>query len=194
MYIIGLTGPTGAGKSTFSGMLRERGFYIADADEAARRIVQPGSPVLPKLCEAFGEDILLPDGSLDRRLLAKRAFASPENTLRLNALTHPQIERILFDDIDAHPDSRGAVIDAALLIESGIADKCDLVAAVIAPKAERLRRIMRRDGLTEEQAETRMRAQPDESFYADRADVTLRNYAAFDPEAELRRLLESVPV
>lgn len=194
MFVIGLTGPTGSGKSTFSAMLRERGFYVADGDATARRIMQAGSPLLDALCEAFGADILGDDGSLCRRKLAERAFASPENLRKLNALTHPAIERALFDEIAAHPDARGAVIDAAALIESGIAERCDLVAAVLAPDEERLGRIMRRDALTEAQAKQRMQAQPPDAFYTEKADVTLRGYAPYDPQTELDKLLERVPV
>lgn len=194
MFVIGLTGPTGSGKSTFCAMLRERGFYVADADLAARKVVQPPSPVLDALCEAFGADILEKDGTLCRRRLAMRAFASPENTQKLNALTHPAIERALFDEIAAHPDARGAVLDAPALIESGIAEKCDLIAVVLAPPEERLRRILRRDGLTEEQAKSRMQAQPPDAFYLEKADVVLRGYAPYDPQTELDKLLERVPL
>ncbi len=194
MFVIGLTGPTGSGKSTFSAMLRESGFFVADADAAARAVVQAGSPVLGALCEAFGADILGPDGTLCRKTLAARAFSSPENVRRLNALTHPAIERTLFAQIAAHPEARGAVIDAAALIESGISEKCDLVAVVLAPGEERLRRIMLRDGLTEAQARQRMQAQPPDAFYLEKADVVLRGYAPFDPQTELRKLLERVPV
>ena len=177
MYIIGLTGPTGSGKSTFAAMLRARGFCVADGDTAARAVVQPGSPLLTRLAEA-----------------AKRAFSTPENVRTLNALMHPAIEQVLFDEIARQADCPAAVIDAAALIESGIADRCDLVAVTLAPREVRFARIMQRDGLTAEQAETRMRAQPDDTFYTDRADVVLHGFAPYDPEAELQKLLERIPV
>lgn len=194
MFVIGLTGPTGSGKSAFAAMLRERGFCVADADAAARQVVQAPSPVLDALCEAFGADILEDDGTLCRRRLAERAFSTPENTRKLNALTHPAIERVLFSEIAAHPDARGAVIDAAALIESGIAEKCDLVAVVLAPPEERFHRIMLRDGLTRAQAQSRMKAQPSDAFYLEKADVVLRGYAPYDPQTELDKLLERVPL
>lgn len=194
MYIIGLTGPTGSGKTTFAAMLRTRGFYVADGDTAARAVVRPGSPLLARLADAFGADILTPDGALDRALTAKRAFSTPENVRTLNALMHPAIEQVLFDEIARQADCPAAVIDAAALIESGIADRCDLVAVALAPREVRLARIMQRDALTAEQAETRMRAQPDDAFYTDRADVVLHGFAPYDPEAELQKLLERIPV
>lgn len=194
MFVIGLTGPTGSGKSAFAAMLRERGFYVADADAAARQVVQAGSPVLDALCGTFGADILDEDGTLCRSRLAERAFASPENVQILNALTHPAIGRVLFSQIAAHPDARGAVIDAPALIESGIADKCDLIAVVLAPPEERLRRIMLRDGLTEEQARRRMQAQQPDAFYLEKADVVLHGYAPYAPQTELDKLLERVPL
>ena len=194
MKIIGLTGPTGAGKSTVSDALRAHGLYIADGDAAARAIMQPGSPVLAELAQAFGADILLPDGSLDRKALAARAFASPEQTALLNRLTHPAIDRILFAGIEAHADRPAAVIDAAALIESGMDQKCDLLAVVLAPLDVRLRRIMARDGLTREEAMLRVGAQKDDAFYASRADVVLCNDGAHDLRSEIEKILERIPL
>lgn len=190
MTIIGLTGPTGAGKTTIAALLAREGFLVLDGDRIAREAMQPGSPLLPRLAEAFGGDILLPDGNLDRRLLARRAFASEETTALLNALTHPEIERRMFDEIAAHPDCPAAVIDAAALIESGISQKCDLLAVVLAPQEVRLARILARDGISPEDAETRMRAQHPDSFYTDKADVVLLNDGAHAPETEIRKITE----
>lgn len=189
MTIIGLTGPTGAGKSTVSGRLREMGFYIADGDAIARQVVEPGEPLLQKLAEAFGEDILT-DGALNRRELARRAFADEENLQKLNGLMHPAIEKRMFEAIAAHPDCRGAVIDAAALIESGIYKRCDLLAVVTAPVSVRLQRIMERDNLSEADARVRIGAQHEESFYTDKADVVLRNYPPYLLDEEIGKLLE----
>lgn len=193
MIVIGLTGPTGAGKSTVAAMLRARGLYIADADLAAREILSPGSPVLQAVCASFG-DVLQPDGSLDRKALAKRAFACEENVRTLNRLTHPAIERYLFAQIEANASGcAAAVIDAAALIESGIADKCDLVAVVTAPREVRLARIMARDGLTPEQALQRIGAQKDDAFYTAHADVVLLNDGVRELAPQVQTLLERIP-
>ena len=89
--VIGLTGQTGAGKSTAAALLRAQGLAVIDADEIARKVTRPGSFVLSALAAAFGADLILPDGSLNRPLLAQRAFSSPGQTARLNAITHPAI-------------------------------------------------------------------------------------------------------
>ena len=189
MTIIGLTGPTGAGKSTVAQLLRERGLYIADADAAARAVMQPGSPVLNDLARAFGADILRPDGSLDRKALASRAFASEAGVQTLNRLTHPAIGRFLSAGIAAHPDAPAAVIDAAALIESGLCETCDLVAAVLAPPDVRLARILARDALTRDEAMLRIGAQKDDDFYVSHADVVIRNDGR-DLQKEIDMLLE----
>lgn len=189
MKVIGLTGPTGAGKSTVSEKLRQRGFYIADGDRIAREIVEPGAPVLEKLCEAFGSDIL-DEGVLNRRELARRAFSDAQSLQTLNAIMHPAIEAQMFREIAAHPEAKGAVIDAAALIESGIDKRCDLLAVVTAPLDVRIERIMARDGISKADAMVRIGAQHPESFYTEKADVVLRNFSPYTIEAEIERLLE----
>ena len=190
MTIIGLAGPTGAGKSTVAAKLREKGLFIVDADQTARQVMQPGSPVLTALAQAFGADILLPDGSLNRKTLAARAFATEETVQTLNRLTHPAITEKLFADIAAQSAAPAAVIDAAALFESGMDVRCDLVAVVLADRQTRLARIMARDGLTESEALRRIGAQKDDDYYISRADVVLYNDGAHDLSAELCKLTE----
>ena len=191
MFVIGLTGPTGSGKTTFASLLRERGFYVADADAAARKVVQPGSPVLDALCDAFGADIV-EDGALCRKKLAARAFASPEDVQKLNALTHPAIECALFDEIAAHPHARGAVIDAPLLFSSGLHRACDRTCAVTAPEEIRRERIRARDSIPDEEIAKRFASQKEEAALSQAADLILRNYPPYDPETETERLLAAV--
>ncbi len=174
MTVIGLTGPTGAGKSVVADIFRENGALIIDTDRIAREIVEPQSTCLAALKSAFGKDILNPDGSLDRAALAKKAFASKESQQLLNSITHPAIIA-RSRDILSLSDAAVAVIDAPLLFESGMDTLCDVTVAVLAPKETRLSRIMKRDGIAEERALERINIQPDDEFYRSRATHTLIN-------------------
>ena len=177
VYVVGLTGPTGSGKSEVSRRLTEAQLPVIDADVLARRVVEPGTECLKRLAETFSEDILNDDGSLNRRQLARRAFATPEDTALLNSLTHPYIigltNQILMRMEQTH--ELAAVIDAPLLFESGMDAVCDMTVAVISPAERRLARIMDRDGLTEAQARSRMAAQQPAAYYTSRAAVVLQN-------------------
>ena len=94
MTVWGLTGKSGSGKTTVAKLLHDKGFCVVDGDILARKAVEKGSPVLKQLADCFGADILLPDGTLDRRKTAERAFSSPENTRKLNEITHGEIDRL----------------------------------------------------------------------------------------------------
>ncbi|MBQ8683193.1 MAG: threonylcarbamoyl-AMP synthase [Clostridia bacterium] len=181
--VIGLTGPTGAGKSTVADAWRQLGVPVIDTDGLAREIVQPGSPCLTKLAEVFSPAVLREDGSLDRAELARRAFASPEGAQALNAITHPAIiartQQLLEEAADSgHPV---AVVDAPLLFEAGMETICHHIVAVIAPADLRQKRIMARDTLDAEAAQRRMAAQQPDSFYC-RAGVSVLENTA-DEEA-----------
>lgn len=176
LYVVGLTGPTGSGKSEVARVLADHHISVIDADVLARRVMEPGSPCLKDLVQAFSEDILNEDGSLNRRQLAKRAFATPEDSQLLNSITHPYIidltKSILMRMEQMH--ELAAVIDAPLLFESGMDSICDMTVAVVAPFAIRLQRVLQRDaGLTEAQARARMQAQQPEEYYISRAAVVL---------------------
>ncbi len=167
LHVVGLTGPTGAGKSVVARILEENGIPVVDADRLAREVVQPGSPCLAALAQAFGPAILRPDGSLDRGALAARAFASPEAAAKLNAITHPAIIARSLELLRGYAEKgcRAAAVDAPLLYESGMDAICAQVAVITAPAAVRRARIMARDGITADQAARRMAAQPDDAFY-----------------------------
>ena len=174
-FRLGLTGPTGSGKSTAARAALEWGAQVVDADQVARMVVQPGTPCLQELAGEFGSDIVLADGILNRPLLASRAFSSQERTGRLNAITHPWITREVERQIRILAEAGTAVIvlDAPLLYESGEDVLCDAVAVVTAPREIRLHRIMQRDGISREQAEQRISAQQEDKFYTQRADYVL---------------------
>ena len=175
--IVGITGPTGSGKTVLTDCLKSRGAAVVDADAVARLVVKPGEPCLAALAEHFGADILTADGTLDRRALAAKAFASDEKTAALTALTHPFILSRMRQELRTAAEAGAPliVLDAPLLFESGLCADCDQTVAVLAPKEVRLTRICARDGLTEAQAETRMARQPQDDFYTSRADRILQN-------------------
>ena len=167
IHVVGLTGPTGSGKTTVADAWREQGAYIIDTDRLARTITEPGSPCLVALTEAFTPAILNEDGTLNRPELAKRAFAAAETAQVLNSITHPAIVKLAQQEIEraAEQGYAIAVVDAPLLYEAKADALCDAIVAVTAPPDVRKQRIMARDGLTEQQASQRMAAQQPDAFY-----------------------------
>lgn len=195
MLTIGLTGKTGAGKSTVALYLKEQGCYIIDGDIIARQITEKGSPVLLQLQKAFGEDILDEKGELIRKRLAERAFSSRENTDLLNSITHPAIKKRCEAEIEkaAREGYRVSVIDAAALLDSSCKDICQKIVVVTAPEEIRLERILARDGITTAQAMTRIKAQKADEYYFRYADIIINNYPPYDNDEsnynELRELI-----
>lgn len=189
--VIGLTGQTGAGKTTVAEGLRHFGYQVIKADEIARLVTEQGSPVLQELAAVFGADILKEDGSLDRALLAERAFASPEETKLLNGVTHPEIIRLINKKINGafFDGYEGVILDASQLFESGLNERCALVVSVVAPEDVRLKRIMERDGISEEKARQRMGAQLPEEFFRTHSNYVIENTGtADDLKLQLRQL------
>jgi len=158
MIVLGLTGGIAAGKSTVSKMLRRAGAVIWDADDASRRVVKPGQGGYLALKDVYGEEIFLPDGTLNRRGLAKKVFGNQEEVMRLNRTLHP----FIFEDMEEHLarwEKQGealAVLDVPLLFETGADAHCDEVWVVSCGVDEQLRRVMARDGLTQEEAAARI--------------------------------------
>jgi len=180
--IIGVTGPTGAGKSAIREVFEEYGFRFADCDVLARKAVEPGMPALSLLADTFGADIIRDDGSLDRALLAARAFPTHEGRERLNGIVHPAVIALVNEIISECSENgiAGVAVDAPLLFESGLERICDAVIAVIAPDELRMSRIMARDGMTAEAARLRMDAQHECEYYSVRADYTIVNDGTFE--------------
>ncbi|MBQ9471942.1 MAG: threonylcarbamoyl-AMP synthase [Ruminococcus sp.] len=170
--IIGLTGQTGAGKSEVARLLEKKGLPVVSADKAAREAVEDES-VLRGLCEAFG-DILLPDGSLDRRRTAEIAFSTPENTALLNSITHPVIKRLMLEEAESAQGDT-VVFDASQLFESGEDLICDLIIGAVADRETRIRRLLERDGLERSEIERRMSAQYSEEFFGTCCDDIIVN-------------------
>lgn len=177
--IVGLTGQTGAGKSTVSAVFVRNGFALIDADRISREVMEPGKPCLLELFDFFGSCIRNTDGTLNRRVLAKLVFADKKKLESLNSISHPYITEEIFTRINRYTEagSRLILLDAPTLFESRASDFCDLIISVIAEPEVRCRRIMERDGLTEEAARERMNAQLDEQFFIKHSDYVIRNNA-----------------
>ncbi len=194
MKIIGLTGLTGAGKSTVAQKLMAYGCYHIDADKVARDVINNNENVKNKLKARFGDDVINADGTTNRPVLAARAFADRESTNDLNAITHPavteEIKSIIKDMQEV--GYSGIIIDAIALFESGEDALCDFTVAVVAPKEIRLERIMKRDNITEEKALERINAQKDESFFTSKADFILWNYPPYDINVEIRPIAAQI--
>lgn len=192
MTVIGLTGPTGAGKSVIARRFEQAGAFIIDADKLAREVTEKGHPCLLALAAYFGNDILNDDGTLDRAALAYKAFATSETRQALNDITHPQIIA-RSEELLSACTAPVAVIDAPLLFESGMDRLCDRTIAVIAPLAVRKARIMARDGITGDQADRRIAAQKTDDYYVSRATDCLVNDRDADHTAALAdRIIKEV--
>jgi len=170
--VIGLTGPTGAGKTTVSRIFEENGCAVIECDKLARDAVTE-KDCIENLCKAFGDDII-ENGTLNRALVAKRAFSSDETAKLLNSITHPVILRLLKEDIEeAENNYKAVIIDAPLLFEASLETWCDKVVSVIAPYEIRIKRIMQRDNISEEAALLRMERQKDDKYYTDKSDYVI---------------------
>lgn len=174
--LIGLTGPTGSGKSTVSEVFRSKGFAVVDADKIAHRALCDEA-CIEKLTQAFSEDILSEDNTINRKALAKVAFSNEENTKILNSITHPVIISLSLEEFEALSQKgyKNILFDAPTLFEAGMDRMCNSVISVIAPKELRLMRILQRDNIGEEQALARINAQKEDSFYAEKSDFIIVN-------------------
>lgn len=177
MITVGLTGGIGSGKSTVAALLAREGFAVVDADQIARQIMEPGSPVLSQVAHEFGEDIVRDDASLDRAKLAQRAFGTEEATLRLNAITHPAIRAESARQFD-EARRRGepvVIYDMPLLVDLGLHRDMDLTVVVDVDPEERVRRLAASRGIAETDARARIARQiPDVQRLA-AADVVIDN-------------------
>ena len=174
MLRIGLTGGIGSGKSTVSRLLAEHGAVIIDADAIAREVVEPGTPGLTAVVEAFGTTVRAADGSLDRPVLAAVVFADPEARGRLDAIVHPLVRARATEIAAAAPPDAVVVNDVPLLVETGQAGAYDLVVVVEARPDVRVARLVQR-GLTADDARARMAAQATDEQRRAVADVVLDN-------------------
>lgn len=182
MRTIGLTGGIASGKSTVSRMLAELGAPVIDADQLARAVVEPGAEVYHEIIAAFGQQILLPDGRIDRKALGARVFADPAARKRLESIVHPAVQarraaRMRELAIAGHPV---AVLDVPLLFEVGMDRQVDEIWVVWVDPETQLRRLMERDSLDEPAARQRMAAQWPLSEKRSRAHVIIDNTGSLE--------------
>lgn len=175
MLRIGLTGGIGAGKSTVSATFSELGGIVVDGDVIAREVVEPGTDGLARLVEAFGEEILLPDGALNRPALAAVAFSDDDKRQTLNGIVHPLVGKRREELIAAAPADAVIVEDIPLLVESQMAPMFPLVIIVHADEEVRVARLIEHRGFSEEDARARIRAQATVEQRRAVADVWLDN-------------------
>jgi len=195
MKKVGLTGGIGSGKSTVARMLGGAGFAVVDADQVARDIMTPSSPVLEEVAAAFGADLIGDDGVLDRGELARRAFATTEDTQRLNAITHPAIRAESERRFAAAEEAgeQAVIYDMPLLVDLGLNQDMDLTVVVDVDKEERIRRLVDKRGLDEADARARMAQQIDDATRLAAADVVIDNNGLLDAlEPQVAALIKKI--
>jgi dephospho-CoA kinase len=183
MLRVGLTGSIAVGKSYVSGVFAELGCRVLDADETAREVVAPGAPALSDVVAAFGSEVLQSDGTLDRARLGALVFADPDKRARLNAILHPYIiarqdERLR--EWESEQPNAIAIVDAALMIESGGYKRFDRLIVVHCRAEVQLERLMARSNLSRDEAEQRVAAQMPQEEKKKFADYLIDTSEGFD--------------
>lgn len=177
--VIGLTGPSGAGKGMVGKIFEENGIPCIDTDLVYRKLLIPPSECLDELCGYFGNGITDDNGTLDRRKLAKVVFGkgNEKKLAVLNSISHRHILNKVRETIKEYNNTGFSVVavDAPLLFESGFDSECDLIVSVMAPYNERLSRIILRDGISEDAAKMRLSAQHGDEYYTERSDYIINN-------------------
>jgi dephospho-CoA kinase len=182
IYVVGLTGQSGAGKSTVSEVLRAHKIDVIDCDGVARDVVEKEKNCLADLALEFTIAILNADGSLNRKRLGAMVFGNPERLKKLNEIIFPYIRREV-DRKVAELEKQGrpiAVLDAPTLFDSGGDAACDYIVSVISPEKDRLNRIMVRDHLTDDEARRRLKSQHDDRFFIERSQHVITNNATYE--------------
>jgi dephospho-CoA kinase len=176
VYLIGLTGGIASGKSTVARRLYEHGAVHLDADQLARRVVEPGKPAYAGIVEAFGPDVRRPDGTLDRAKLGEIVFHDDAARARLNGIVHPAVrelsKRLIADAERENPDAV-VVYDVPLLVEASVDHPFDLIVVTSAGRKEQVKRLVEERGLDPIQAEARVDAQVDDEERRRIADVVI---------------------
>ncbi len=191
--IIGLTGSIASGKSTVSRMLKELGYPIVDADLVARQVVEPGSETLQKINEAFDASVILPDGTLDRKKVGDLIFNDPESRKRLNDIIHPAIRKEMLRQRAAYvaEGHQVVIMDIPLLFESQLQHLADKILVVSVTEENQLKRLIKRNGLSENEAAARISSQLPMTVKEAGADAIIYNNGSIEETKwQLNRILE----
>jgi dephospho-CoA kinase len=191
VLVVGLTGPIGSGKTTFAVLLAERGAQVIEADLLGRDAVRPGRPAWHSVVDQFGEEILAPTTmEIDRRALAEIVFRDRAKLAALNAIVHPVIFRAIADELEKlRATEEIVVLDAALIIETGLDEVIDVLVVVTAPQHVRERRLVNKRGLSLEDVRNRIASQQRPEELVARADVLVSNDGSLeDLAAEAERV------
>ncbi|MCQ2459009.1 MAG: dephospho-CoA kinase [Ruminococcus sp.] len=182
LMVVGLTGQTGAGKSTVSKIFEQNGFAIIDADKVSRKVVEKGTDCLEEIKDIFGMEVILENGELNRAALGSIVFSDKIKLETLDTIVYPYITKEILKMIQHYSstDVKFVLLDAPTLFESHSDDFCDLIISVIADADIRKHRIIARDGITDEQAEKRMNSQLSEEFFVSHSDFIIQNNGNID--------------
>lgn len=191
--VIGITGGSGTGKSSVTRYFAKQNIAVIDCDILAREVVMPNTPGLAEIRASFGEDVLFPDGTLNRKKMGKLIFSDPPSLALLTEITHKYIKLeilrlideyqknpVILDEEDNEVPLRGVMIDAPLLFEAGLQKLCDAVVVVLADMDIRINRISQRDNISKEDARERIMAQKEDTYYSEQADFILYNNGDYD--------------
>ncbi len=198
MLKIGLTGSIAVGKTFVCDVFRELGCHVLDADKVARDVVAPGTRGLEQIVEEFGPEVQKPDGSLDREMMASIVFANEERRLRLNSIVHPLVieaQNVWLDACEADDPSGIAIVDAALMIESGGYKRFGQLIVVWCEPEIQLRRLIDRSRLPEAEAKKRIAAQmpqEEKKRYADHLIDTSNGFE--DTRRQAREVYEKLKI
>ena len=196
MFVLGITGGVGAGKSMVLTHLKEKySAYVLEADALAKRLMEPGEPLFDAVVSAFGEEILT-DGAIDRQRMAGLVFSDADKLECLNAIVHPGVKKYILRDIEEKKTDGHVklyVIEAALLIQDGYDEICDELWYIHADEDTRVARIMESRGYSKERCEGMLKSQPDAAYFQVHTACTIDNSRDFsDTAAQIRKRLNLI--